>query len=278
MSWIEVVILGIVQGLTEFLPVSSSAHLRILPELLGWEDPGASFTAVTQIGTEAAVLIYFRHDIGRILTAWFLSLYRRPELRSTLDARMGWYVGLGTIPIGILGLLFSDQIKSQARNLWINATVLVLFAFVLLAADLAGRKQRVVADLTLRDGLIMGGAQALALIPGVSRSGGTISAGLFLGLTREAAARFSFLLAIPAVVLAGVVNIPDVVDPSGSGSTPSLVQTVVATAVAFVLGYVSIAWLLRYVARHSVLVFVVYRITLGGLVLILLSAGAISAT
>ena len=278
MSWIEVVILGIVQGLTEFLPVSSSAHLRILPELLGWEDPGASFTAVTQIGTEAAVLIYFRHDIGRILTAWFLSLYRRPELRSTLDARMGWYVGLGTIPIGILGLLFSDQIKSQARNLWINATVLVLFAFVLLAADLAGRKQRVVADLTLRDGLIMGGAQALALIPGVSRSGGTISAGLFLGLTREAAARFSFLLAIPAVVLAGVVNIPDVVDPSGSGSTPSLVQTVVATAVAFVLGYVSIAWLLQYVARHSVLVFVVYRIALGGLVLILLSAGAISAT
>jgi len=277
-SWIEVVILGIVQGLTEFLPVSSSAHLRILPELLGWEDPGASFTAVTQIGTEAAVLIYFRHDIGRILTAWFLSLYRRPELRSTLDARMGWYVGLGTIPIGILGLLFSDQIKSQARNLWINATVLVLFAFVLLAADLAGRKQRVVADLTLRDGLIMGGAQALALIPGVSRSGGTISAGLFLGLTREAAARFSFLLAIPAVVLAGVVNIPDVVDPSGSGSTPSLVQTVVATAVAFVLGYVSIAWLLQYVARHSVLVFVVYRIALGGLVLILLSAGAISAT
>ncbi len=279
MSWYEVIILGIVQGLTEFLPVSSSAHLRILPELAGWQDAGASFTAVTQIGTEAAVLIFFRHDIARILTAWFLSLYRRPELRSTLDARMGWYVGLGTIPIGILGLLFSEQIKSQARNLWINATVLVVFALVLLAADIAGRKQRGVADLTLRDGLIMGGAQALALIPGVSRSGGTISAGLFLGLTREAAARFSFLLAIPAVVLAGVVNIPDVVNPGGGpGSAPSLPQTVAATAVAFVLGYLSIAFLLRYLARHSVLVFVVYRILLGGLVLILLSAGVISAT
>lgn len=278
MSWFEVIVLGVVQGLTEFLPVSSSAHLRILPALAGWEDAGASFTAVTQIGTESAVLIFFRRDIARILTAWFLSLWRRPELRSTLDARMGWYVGLGTIPIGILGLVFSEQIKSQARNLWINATVLVVFAFVLLVAELAGRKQRVVADLTLRDGLIMGGAQALALIPGVSRSGGTISAGLFLGLTREAAARFSFLLAIPAVVLAGVVNIPDIVNPGGAGSTPSVLQTVVATAVAFVLGYLSIALLLRYVARHSLLVFVVYRIALGGIVLLLLSAGVISAT
>lgn len=278
MSWLEAIVLGIVQGLTEFLPISSSAHLRILPELVGWEDAGASFTAVTQIGTEAAVLIFFRRDIARIVSAWFLSLWLRPQLRKTLDARMGWYVGLGTIPIGLLGLFFADEIKTQARNLWINATVLVVFAFVLLAADLVGRKQREVTELTLRDGLIMGGAQAMALIPGVSRSGGTISAGLFLGLTREAAARFSFLLAIPAVVLAGVVNIPDVINPTGPGSQPSVPQTLLATALAFVVGYASIAWLLRYVVRHSVLIFVVYRVLLGGTVLILLGTGVISAT
>jgi len=274
-SWIEVVVLGIVQGLTEFLPISSSAHLRILPALVGWEDAGASFTAVTQLGTEAAVLLYFARDIGRITAVWFRGIVDA-SVRTSLDYRMGWYVILGTIPIGALGFAFRDAIRTGARNLWLVGTTLVVFALVLAFAEHRGRKRRTLEDFTSRDAVVMGLAQAMALVPGVSRSGGTITAGLLLDQRREVATRYSFLLAIPAVVLSGVFSIPDVLDRSGPGLQPSVAQLVVATGIAFVLGYASIAWLLRYVARHSVYVFVVYRVLLGGTVLVLLATGVIT--
>jgi undecaprenyl-diphosphatase len=277
MSWIEAIVLGIVQGLTEFLPVSSSAHLRITSAIFFDEDAGASFTAVTQLGTEAAVLIYFAKDIFRITKTWIIGLWDR-SVRSTLDYRMAWYVIVGSIPIGVFGYLFKDQIRSAARNLWLVSTVLIVFALVLAFAEYWGRQSRTIEDFTLRDGVVMGFAQAMALVPGVSRAGGTLTAGLFLGLTREAAARYSFLLAIPAVVMSGLFSIPDVFDNSGEGLTPSVAQMVVATLIAFVLGYASIAWLLRYVAHHTLYAFVLYRVALGSLVMCLLLAGTITAT
>jgi undecaprenyl-diphosphatase len=276
-SWIEAIVLGIAQGLTEFLPISSSAHLRIIPALLGWPDAGASFTAVTQLGTEAAVLIYFAKDIWRIASGWVRGIFD-PSRRGTLDYRMGWYVIIGTIPIGALGFQFKDQIRSGARNLWLVGTTLIVFALVLALAEYWGRKKRPIEEFTLRDGIVMGLAQAAALVPGVSRSGGTITAGLFLGLRREAATRYSFLLALPAVIISGVFSIPDVFDRTSGAGQPSVGQMVVATVIAFGLGYLSIAWLLRFVARHSVYVFVVYRLLLGGLVLGLLAGSVISAT
>ncbi|MDG4831182.1 undecaprenyl-diphosphate phosphatase [Solwaraspora sp. WMMD1047] len=277
MSWIEAIVLGIVQGLTEFLPVSSSAHLRITSAIFFEQDAGASFTAVTQLGTEAAVLLYFAKDIWRIGRTWVVGLWDR-SVRTSLDYRMGWYVIVGSIPIGVLGFLFKDQIRATARNLWLVATVLIVFAFVLAFAEYWGRQTRRVENLTLRDGIIMGFAQAMALVPGVSRSGATLTAGLFLSLTREAAARYSFLLAIPAVVMSGVFSVPDVFDTSGTGSIPTVAQMVVATAIAFAVGYAAIAWLLRYVAHHTLYVFVLYRVALGTLVLGLLMTGTISAT
>ncbi|MGH3716489.1 MAG: undecaprenyl-diphosphate phosphatase [Micromonosporaceae bacterium] len=276
MTWVETIVLGIVQGLTEFLPISSSAHLRITSALLFGRDAGASFTAVTQLGTEAAVLIYFAKDIWRLTKTWFAGLVNR-DVRSTVDYRLAWYVIIGTIPIGVLGFLFKDEIRSAARNLWLVSANLVVFALVLAAAEYFGRQKREVADMTLRDGIVMGCAQAMALIPGVSRSGGTISAGLAIGMTREAATRYSFLLAIPAVVASGIFSLEDVFAPSGVGVAPSGAQMVVATAIAFILGYASIAWLLRYVAKHSVYVFVWYRILLGGTVLALLATGMVAA-
>ncbi|PZM93893.1 MAG: undecaprenyl-diphosphatase [Actinobacteria bacterium] len=277
MTWIEAIVLGIVQGLTEFLPISSSAHLRITSAIFFDRDAGASFTAVTQLGTEAAVLLYFAKDIWRIARTWIVGLWDR-SVRSSPDYRMGWYVIIGSVPIAVFGLLFKDSIRGAARNLWITATVLVVFAFVLAFAEYWGRQTRTLNRLTVRDSVIMGLAQSLALIPGVSRSGGTISAGLFLNLTREAAARFSFLLAIPAVVMSGLFSLPDVFDRSGDGSVPSVAQMVVATLIAFAVGYAAIAWLLRYVARHSVYIFVLYRVALGSLVYALLMTGTISAT
>ncbi|HEX6969730.1 MAG TPA: undecaprenyl-diphosphate phosphatase [Micromonosporaceae bacterium] len=277
MSWIEAIVLGLVQGLTEFLPVSSSGHLRITSALFFEQDAGASFTAVTQLGTEAAVLIYFAKDIWRIVKAWFLG-FRDPTVRAGLDYRMAWYVIIGSIPIGLFGLLLKDQIRTAARNLWVVATTLIVFAFIIAFAEYWGRQTRRIQHFTLRDGVIMGFAQALALVPGVSRSGATLTAGLFLNLTREAAARYSFLLAIPAVVMSGVFSLPDVFDRGGAGSTPSVAQMVVATLIAFAVGYAAIAWLLRYVARHSLYVFVLYRVALGTLVLSLLLTDTISAT
>ncbi|QNG18731.1 undecaprenyl-diphosphate phosphatase [Rhodococcus triatomae] len=277
MTWLQTIVLGAVQGLTEFLPISSSGHLRIVSGIFFGDDAGASFTAVTQLGTEAAVLVYFARDIARIVTAWFRGLFR-PEHRGDLDYRMGWYVIIGTIPVGVLGFLFKDQIRTGARNLWLISSMLIIFALVIAAAEYYGRKRRPIEELTLKDGIVMGSAQALALIPGVSRSGGTISAGLFLGLTREAAARYSFLLAIPAVVASGLFSLPDAFEPAGAGLTASGAQLIVATVIAFVIGYASIAWLLRFVANHSMYWFVGYRIILGVIVMILLATGVVAAT
>ncbi|MBP2703637.1 undecaprenyl-diphosphate phosphatase [Microbispora sp. RL4-1S] len=272
MDVLQAIVLGIVQGLTEFLPISSSAHLLIVPKLAGWSDPGAAFTAVIQLGTMLAVLLYFWRDIVRIVWAWLRSL-RQPELRDDLDARMGWYIGLGTIPIGVAGLLFKDAIEGPARNLWLNASMLIVFGLVLLAAEQTGRKKKEVADLNMRDALIIGAWQMLPLIPGASRSGSTMTGAMFLGYTREAAARYSFLLSIPAVVLSGLFELRDV----GAGGGPPLVPTVIATAVSFVVGYASIAWLLRYVARHSTIVFVVYRVFAGAFLLTLLTLGVVAS-
>ncbi|MEV7230644.1 MULTISPECIES: undecaprenyl-diphosphate phosphatase [Polymorphospora] len=277
MSWLEAIVLGIVQGLTEFLPVSSSGHLRITSAIFFEEDAGASFTAVTQLGTEAAVLLYFAKDIWRISRTWVVGIWDK-SVRPSLDYRMGWYVIVGSIPIGILGFLFKDQIRGVARNLYVVAIVLIAFAFVLAFAEYWGRKHRTLEHFKMRDGVVMGFAQALALIPGVSRSGATLTAGLFLNLSREAAARYSFLLAIPAVVMSGVFSLPDVFDTSGEGLIPSPAQMVVATVLAFAVGYAAIAWLLRFVAHHTLYVFVLYRVALGSLVLVLLTTGTISAT
>lgn len=276
MTWVQSIVLGIVQGLTEFLPVSSSGHLRIASELMFGGDAGASFTAVIQLGTEAAVLVYFAKDIVRIVTAWFRGLFN-PEER-LIDYRVGWYVIYATIPIGIIGFFFRDEIRTAARNLWLVATVLILFSAVFWLAEKYGTQKRDMEKLTLRDGIVMGLAQCLALIPGVSRSGATASAGMFLGLDRETAFRFSFLLAIPAVTASGLFSLPDAFSPSGAGMEASGPQLAVATFIAFVVGYASIAWLLRFVSKHSMNWFVAYRVILGLIVLGLLAGGVISAT
>ncbi|CAM2763074.1 undecaprenyl-diphosphate phosphatase [Skermania piniformis] len=276
MTWLQAIVLGAVQGLTEFLPVSSSAHLRIVSGVFFGDDAGASFTAVTQLGTEAAVLIYFARDIARIIMAWFRGLLDKRE--RNLDYRIGWYVIIATIPIGVIGFLLKDQIRTGARNLWLISAMLIIFALVIAAAEYFGSKQRPLEQLTTRDGLAMGFAQCLALIPGVSRSGATSSAGLFLGLTREAAVRFSFLLAIPAVTASGLFSLPDAFAPAGEGLNASGAQLIVATVVAFGLGYASIAWLLRFVAQHSMYWFVGYRIVLGLAMMGLLAGGVVAAT
>jgi undecaprenyl-diphosphatase len=271
MDALQAIVLGIVQGLTEFLPISSTAHLRIVPAFFGWDDPGTAFTAVVQLGTMAAVLLYFRHDLWNIARAWLRSL-RDPEARRTLDARLGWYLIIGTIPISILGLAFKDKIETDARQLVLIGIALIVMGLILELAEKTGRKEREVESLTMRDGVLIGCAQAAALVPGVSRSGSTISAGLFLGLTREAAARYSFLLSVPAVVLSGLFELKDVGDGGGAGAVP----TIIATIFAFIVGYASIAWLLKYLARHPVTVFVVYRVVLGVVLLVLVATNTIS--
>jgi undecaprenyl-diphosphatase len=271
LGWFEAAFLGLVQGLTEFLPVSSSAHLRIVGDLMGIGDPGAAFTAISQLGTEAAVIIYFRHDIARIVRSWALSVAGRVP-RDDPDARMGWLVIIGTLPIGILGLLFQDVIETTFRNLWLVATTLWVFALVLWFADRTARNWRTLDRLTWKHGVVFGFAQAMALIPGVSRSGGTITAGLLLGYTREAAARYSFLLAIPAVLTSGLfqlVTAGDDAQPAG--------PTAIATGVAFVVGYGVIAWFMRFISTRSFQPFVVYRIALAVAVYGLLAAGVLSA-
>ena len=273
MSTLESIVLGIVQGLTEFLPISSTAHLRIVPAFVGWDDPGAAFTAVTQLGTTAAVLLYFREDLIRIALAWLRSLRDR-SARRELDARMGWYIVLGTIPIGIFGVLFKDQIESGARDLYLIGTALIVLGLVLLAAEEMGKKDRSIEQIEARDGLVMGFAQALALVPGVSRSGATITGGLFLGLDRTAAARFSFLLSVPAVVLSGLLELGSILT-GDEGQHVSTGRLALATLLAFITGYAAIAWMLRYLTTHSTILFVVYRVVLGTLVLVLAGAGAI---
>jgi undecaprenyl-diphosphatase len=270
---LQAAVLGVVQGLTEFLPISSTAHLRIVPALAGWPDPGAAFTAVVQLGTMLAILVYFWREIVHITVAWLRGLVDR-EVRASLECRIGWYVILATVPIGVFGLLFSDQIENGARNLWLIASALIALGLVLLLAERVGRRDRVEEQIRLRDGLVVGLAQAAALVPGVSRSGATITAGLFVGLEREAAARFSFLLSIPAVVLSGLYEVRRI----GGPGAPGLGGTVVAALLAFVVGLASIHWLLRFLTRHSTGVFVAYRVLLGAALLGLLATGVLSAT
>jgi undecaprenyl-diphosphatase len=273
-AWLEAAFLGLIQGLTEFLPVSSSAHLRIIGPLLpSGGDPGAAFTAITQIGTEAAVLLYFRHDIVRIFLAWWASL-TQPARRQDPDARMGWLIIIGSVPIVVLGLLFKDAIEGSLRNLYITATMLIVFALILAAADRYGRRERTLDRLTWGHGVLFGLAQAMALIPGVSRSGGTITAGLMMGYTREAAARYSFLLAIPAVMGSGFYQLYrswQVGSPVAPG------PTALATLIAFGVGYGVIVVFLKLVSTRSYMPFVYYRIALGLLVFGLLGAGVLSA-
>jgi undecaprenyl-diphosphatase len=274
LSLVQAIVLGIVQGLTEFLPISSSGHLRIVPAFAGWKDPGAAFTAVIQLGTMAAVLLYFRHDLLRIATAWLAAL-RDPSRRGTVDARMGWYLIFGTVPIVIFGFAFKNQIENGARDLYLIGTMLIVFGLVLLAAEAMSRRDRPLETISRRDAIVVGFAQALALIPGVSRSGATISAGLLLGFDRVSAARFSFLLSIPAVVLSGLYELKDVVNGTAEGAV-GLGPTAVATVLAFITGYASIAFLLRFLTTHSTSVFVAYRVVLGAAVLALTASGAIS--
>lgn len=273
-AWGEAAFLGLIQGLTEFLPVSSSAHLRIVGPLLpSGSDPGAAFTAITQIGSEAAVLLYFRKDILRILKAWWLSLGQR-AWRHDPDARMGWLILIGTLPIAVLGLLLKDAIEGGLRNLYVTTTMLIVFALVLAVADRRGHKRRPLHQLTWRHGLLFGLAQAMALVPGVSRSGGTITAGLLMGCQREAAARYSFLLAIPAVMASGFYQLYRSWE-HGSPVAPG--PTALATLVAFGVGYGVIVWFLRLVSTHGYMPFVCYRIALGAVVLLLLGTGAVGA-
>lgn len=273
MSWLQVIVLSIVQGLTEFLPVSSSGHLRIVSTLFWGEDAGASFTAVIQLGTELAVLVYFAKTIWQILTGWFRGWIDK-ESRGQ-DWKMGWMVIVGSIPIGVIGLLFKDPIRDGLRNLWITAAMLVLFSFVFILAEKVGKKNRGYDDLTMKDAIVMGLCQCLALIPGVSRSGGTISGGLFLGLDREVATRFSFLLAIPAVLASGLFSLPDAFNPA-NGQAASGIQLLVGTSIAFVIGYAAIAWLLKFVANNSFAWFAAYRIPVGIVVMILLALGILA--
>src|SRR4029079_15702756 len=267
MNAIQDIVLGVVQGLTEFLPISSSGHLRIVPALFGWDDPGAAFTAVIQLGTMSAVLLYFGADLWRIASAWLRSLRDR-SMRDDLDARMGWYIILGTIPIAALGLVFKDPIETKVRHLELIGTPLIVFGFVMLAAEAVSRRDRPLREITRRDGLLIGLAQALALGPGASRSGATISAGLFLNFDRAAAARYSFLLSVPAVVLSGLFELRH----AGEGNLP-IGATIIATLLAFVVGYASIALLLTYLARHTIGVFVAYRVVLGVMVISLAAGG-----
>jgi len=273
MGWFEAVVLGVVQGLTEFLPISSSAHLRIVGEAFGWDDPGAAFTAITQIGTELAVLLYFRRDIARIIVAWLGSLAGRRK--GDPDARMGWLIIVGSIPIVVLGLLFQDDIETTLRDLRIVAIALVAFSLILYWADRVGAKKRELDHLTVGHGIAFGFAQAMALVPGVSRSGGTITMGLFLGYTRAAAARYSFLLAIPAVLGSGLFQAYEALTGNVAGESVSWGPTIAATVIAFFVGLTVIAWLLRYLDRGSFTPFVVYRVLLGLLVLALVGTGVL---
>ena len=282
MSWFESFVLGLVQGLTEFLPISSSAHLRLTAAFAGWHDPGAAFTAITQIGTEAAVLIYFRKDIVRILSAWFRSLVDR-SVRGNHDAQMGWLVIVGSIPIGVLGVTLKDQIEGPFRDLRLTATTLIVMGLVLGLADRlaardetggrhrAARERKTLRELGIKDGLIFGVCQAMALVPGVSRSGATISGGLLMGYTREAAARYSFLLAIPAVLASGVFELKD----AGEGHV-SWGPTIFATVIAFGVGYAVIAWFMKFITTKSFMPFVVYRVVLGLVLFALIAAGVLS--
>ena len=273
MGWLEAIVLGIVQGLTEYLPISSSAHVSIVGQLFfGGDDPGAAFTAITQLGTLAAVIVYFARDIGRIISRWFLSIIGKVP-RADPDARLGWLVIIGSVPIVVAGLLFQKAIETSLRNLWVTVAMLAVFGVVLLLADLVSKRKYDLEQLTWLDGIALGFAQMLALVPGVSRSGATIAAGLFLGYKREAATRYAFLLSIPAVLGSGLYSLKDV------ASDPKLAigPTAVATVLAFAIGLGVIHWLLKYVSSHSFKVFVWYRLALAAVVAVLILTGVLVA-
>jgi undecaprenyl-diphosphatase len=279
MTLLQAIVLGIVQGLTEFLPISSTAHLRIVPALFGWHfyggttnDPGAAFTAIVQLGTTLAIVIYFWRELLHVIVAWIRGLYDK-SVRGTLEYKMGWYLILATIPVGVFGLIFSDQIETGARNLWLIACTLIGLALLLAAAEKVGTRDRGEEEISTTDAVVVGTAQAIALIPGASRSGTTITGGLFRGLTREAAARFSFLLSIPAVVLSGGYEALKSHD-----KTPGVGLTGLALIFAFVVGLASIHWLMRWLSNHSTFIFIYYRIALGVLLIVLLSTGVLDAT
>ena len=272
MDLLRSVVLGLIQGLTEFLPISSSAHLAIFPQLFGWGDPGAAYTAVIQIGTELAVVLYFWRDIWTIGSGWVRGVFSA-EARRAPEWQMGWFIIIGSLPIVILGLLLEDLIDREFRSLWIIATTLVVLGVVLGISEKVGRKNRAIEQMTMRHAVMLGAAQAAALVPGVSRSGATISMGLFLGYERRAATRYAFLLAIPAVVGAGVYKLKDI--PGGENAYGT-VPTIVGTVVAFVVGLAVIHWLLKYVSNHSYAPFVIYRVALGTLVLALLAGGVLT--
>jgi undecaprenyl-diphosphatase len=275
MNYLEAVILGVVEGLTEFLPVSSTAHLTIAEKILGLpiDDEGVTaYTAVIQMGAIAAAFLYFLKDIVQIASGWFRGLFK-PELRGSLDHRMGWYVIVGSIPIGIVGFLAKDLISGPLRSLWVVGAALVLWSGVMVLAERVGRQDRGEKRLTLRDSILIGLAQCIALIPGVSRSGATISAGLLLNLDRVTATRLSFFLSIPALTAAGLYELKDI-----PGSGIGLGPTLVGTLVSFVVAYAAVAWLLKFVAGHSIVAFVPYRVVLGGTLLVLLVTGVITAT
>jgi len=275
----EAIFLGILQGLTEFLPISSSAHIRIAGALFGTaEDPGARFTAITQIGTELAVLIFFRNDIKQIISAWFRQITKRSNISESekSDARMGWLIIVGSVPIVILGYLGKDIISNDLRSLWLIASTLIIFGVILGVADKYGKSDRGLVNLNTLDGLLYGIAQSMALIPGVSRSGATIAIGRFLGYSRQAALRYSFLLALPAVFGSGLYELKGALVDGGATGTFTIPETLVATGIAFVIGYAVIAWLLKFVSTKSFGPFIIYRIALGSLLIALLATGAIS--
>ncbi|WP_298864656.1 undecaprenyl-diphosphate phosphatase [uncultured Microbacterium sp.] len=274
MNLLEALFLGVIQGLTEFLPISSSAHLRIVGALLpSGEDPGAAFTAITQIGTEAAVVVFFWRDIVRIIGQWFRSLTGKAP-RNDPDAKMGWLIIIGSIPIVVLGLLFQDKIETTLRSLWIVAIMLIGFGLLLGIADYVGAKRRKLDELTYPHGIAYGVAQAFALVPGVSRSGGTITMGLLLGYSREAAARYAFLLAIPAVFGSGFYQLFK--HGRDAGQYFSLGETFAATGIAFVVALGVIAFFMNWISKRSFLPFVIYRVLLGAALIVLLSMGVLS--
>jgi undecaprenyl-diphosphatase len=285
MSWWEAVVLGLVQGLTEFLPISSSAHIRVIGPLLPHGgDPGAAFTAIIQLGTEAAVLLYFRHDIARIIAAWVRALlgHHGSDRASRLgaksaDARMGWWVILGSVPIVVAGVLFKDTIETSVRNLYITATVLALFGVILGWVDRMRPAKRELDTLRASDAVLLGLAQAAALIPGVSRSGGTITMARWLGLTRQAAARYSFLLAIPAVVGSAFFELATSYGDLTATGGPGIAATIIATVVAFGVGYLVIVWFLRMITTRSFMPFVIYRVAFAAVIFLLLGTGALAA-
>lgn len=277
MGILEAILLGIIEGFTEFLPISSTAHLTITENLLGYsiDDPAlVAFTAIIQIGAVVATLIYFRKDIARMLSAWMAGLMSA-EKRGA-DYKFGWAVLIGSLPIAAVGVLLKDQIETGVRSLWLVAAALILWSGVMWLADKTAKINRHEKDTTWKDTLIIGVVQCIALIPGVSRSGATISAGLFRGLDRVTATRLSFFLAIPALLAAGVLEAVTKADSISQGI--GWVPTIIATISSFIVAYVTIAWLLRYISRHGFGIFIAYRVGLGVLLIVLLSTGVISAT